>query len=40
MKLLSVGKLALKSENTPSAIALSRQKVPYINPKNSKEKQM
>ncbi len=29
--------LALKSENTPSAIALSRQKVPYINPKNSKE---
>ena len=30
--------IALKSENTPSAIALSRQKVPYINPKNSKEK--
>ncbi|MDA9684740.1 transketolase [Candidatus Pelagibacter bacterium] len=29
--------IALKSENTPSAIALSRQKVPYINPKNSKE---
>jgi len=29
--------LALKNENTPSAIALSRQKVPYINPKNSKE---
>ena len=29
--------LALKSENTPSVIALSRQKVPYINPKNSKE---
>ena len=28
--------LALKSENTPSAIALSRQKVPYINPNNSK----
>ena len=26
-----------KSSNTPSAIALSRQKVPYINPKNSKE---
>ncbi len=29
--------IALKNENTPSAIALSRQKVPYINPKNSKE---
>ncbi len=29
--------IALKSKNTPSAIALSRQKVPYINPKNSKE---
>ncbi len=29
--------LALKNENTPSAIALSRQKVPYINPKNSIE---
>ena len=29
--------IALKSENTPSAIALSRQKVPYINPKNPKE---
>jgi len=29
--------LALKSENTPSAIALSRQKVSYINPKNSNE---
>ena len=29
--------IALKSENTPSAIVLSRQKVPYINPKNSKE---
>ncbi len=29
--------IALKSQNTPSAIALSRQKVPYINPKNSKE---
>ena len=29
--------IALKSEHTPSAIALSRQKVPYINPKNSKE---
>ena len=29
--------IALKSENTPSVIALSRQKVPYINPSNSKE---
>ena len=29
--------IALKSESTPSAIALSRQKVPYINPRNSKE---
>ena len=29
--------IALKSENNPSAIALSRQKVPYINPSNSKE---
>ncbi len=29
--------IALKSENTPSAIVLSRQKVPYINPRNSKE---
>ncbi len=29
--------IALKSENTPSAIALSRQKVPYINPSNAKE---
>ncbi len=29
--------IALKSKNNPSAIALSRQKVPYINPKNSKE---
>ncbi len=29
--------IALKSTNTPSAIALSRQKVPYINPSNSKE---
>ena len=29
--------IALKSENTPSVIALSRQKVPYINPRNSKE---
>ena len=29
--------IALKSKNTPSAIALSRQKVPYINPENSQE---
>jgi len=29
--------IALKSEKTPSAIALSRQRVPYINPKNSQE---
>ncbi len=29
--------IAIKSENNPSAIALSRQKVPYINPSNSKE---
>jgi transketolase len=29
--------IALKSENTPSVIALSRQKVPYVNPNNSKE---
>ena len=28
--------IALKSKNTPSVIALSRQKVPYINPNNSK----
>ena len=27
--------IALKSKNTPSVIALSRQKVPYINPDNS-----
>ena len=29
--------VALKSHGTPSVIALSRQKVPYINPKNSLE---
>ena len=29
--------IALRSNNTPSVIALSRQKVPYINPQNSKE---
>jgi len=34
---LECWEIALKSNNTPSAIALSRQKVPYINPINSKE---
>jgi transketolase len=34
---LECWEIALKSDNTPSAIALSRQKVPYINPKNSKD---
>ncbi|MDC0447676.1 transketolase [Pelagibacteraceae bacterium] len=34
---LECWEIALKSQNTPSVIALSRQKVPYINPKNSKE---
>ena len=34
---LECWEIALKSHNTPSVIALSRQKVPYINPKNSKE---
>jgi len=34
---LECWEIALKSHNTPSAIALSRQKVPYINPTNSKE---
>ena len=34
---LECWEIALKSQSTPSAIALSRQKVPYINPKNSKE---
>ena len=34
---LECWEIALKSKNTPSAIALSRQKVPYINPKNSKD---
>ncbi len=33
---LECWEIALKSDNTPSAIALSRQKVPYINPNNSK----
>ena len=34
---LECWEIALKNHNTPSAIALSRQKVPYINPQNSKE---
>jgi transketolase len=34
---LECWEIALKSNNTPSVIALSRQKVPYINPKNDKE---
>ena len=34
---LECWEIALKSHNTPSVIALSRQKVPYINPINSKE---
>ena len=34
---LECWEIALKNINTPSVIALSRQKVPYINPKNSKE---
>ena len=35
---LECWEIALKSKNTPIAIALSRQKDTYINPKNSKEK--
>ena len=34
---LECWEIALKSENTPSVIALSRQKVPYINPNNFKK---
>jgi transketolase len=34
---LDCWQIALESNNTPSAIALSRQKVPYINPNNSKK---
>ena len=34
---LECWEIALKSNETPSAIALSRQKVPYINPKNTQE---
>jgi len=33
---LECWQIALESNNTPSVIALSRQKVPYINPDNSK----
>ncbi len=34
---LECWEIALKSNENPSAIALSRQKVPYINPNNTKE---
>ena len=34
---LECWEIALKSKNTPSAIALSRQKLPYINPTLSKQ---
>ena len=34
---LECWEIALKSESTPSVIALSRQKVPYINPNNFKK---
>ena len=34
---LECWEIALKSKSTPSVIALSRQKVPYINPSNSKK---
>ena len=34
---LECWEIALKSKNTPSAIALSRQKLPYINPGSSKQ---
>ncbi len=34
---LECWEIALKSSNNPSAIALSRQKVPYINPNNTRE---
>ena len=36
---LECWEIALKSKNTPSAIALSRQKLPYINPVFSKKNQ-
>ena len=34
---LECWEIALKNKNTPSAIALSRQKLPYINPGSSKQ---
>jgi transketolase len=34
---LECWQIALESDSTPSVIALSRQKVPYINPENSKK---
>ena len=34
---LECWQIALKSKNTPSAIALSRQKLPYINPSHTRE---
>ena len=34
---LECWQIALKSKNTPSVIALSRQKVSYVNPENSRE---
>ena len=34
---LECWQIALENNNTPSVIALSRQKVPYINPNNSKK---
>ena len=34
---LECWQVALKSKNTPSAIALSRQKLPYINPSHTKK---
>jgi len=34
---LECWQIALKSENTPSAIALSRQKLPYINPSHTEK---
>tara|TARA_B100001175_G_scaffold227600_1_gene194243 strand:+ start:3539 stop:5521 length:1983 start_codon:yes stop_codon:yes gene_type:complete len=36
---LECWEIALKNNNTPSAIALSRQKLPYINPKLSEKNQ-
>jgi len=34
---LECWQIALKSKNTPSVIALSRQKLPYVNPSHTKE---